>query len=156
MVIKPFIFSLRVGFMKALVLLVVALSTIKASAETVIDVFSYTKISIVSIPGTQITLHDLSRTAAIESTAPEFPYDPSNPAPTVLATKTWMQSEAGQQWHKEMRDSFKPIEKMYQCGISKVPAIAFNKCRYVIYGLTDIKQAVQEYDDFIRKNGAPK
>ena len=40
---------------------------------------------------------------------------------------------------------------MYQCGISKVPAIAFNKCRYVIYGLTDIKQAVQEYDDYIRK-----
>jgi integrating conjugative element protein (TIGR03757 family) len=114
---------------------------------TDIDIFVAQPLVVASIPNTHITVFDLSRREMLEAKSPEFPPEP------LLAekmAKTWLASEEGKKYLHELQAAYVGHSKMIAYGVLKIPAIVFDKGKFVIYGTTDVSEAVREYDDYIR------
>lgn len=121
-----------------------------AQGNTDIVVFVDGPVSAPSIPNTQIKIWDLSLPTRIEASAPEFPYDATQPERTTELAKRWFASPEGLIFSKKMHEAYGYMPVMYNCQIAKIPAITFDQCQYVIYGTTDVRRAVQDYDDYIK------
>lgn len=130
-----------------------AAHAIAASGPTEIDVFVHGAIATPSIPNTHITVINVREAEEINEQAPQFHFDPNDPQGQAVAEQkvmTWAKSPAGKAHRLRLRQSWNKVEHLFNCGIEKVPAIAFERCTYVIYGTTDVVKAVQDYDEFKR------
>ncbi len=116
-----------------------------ACADTRIDVFTDGAITAPEIPRTQIRLWNLAKPDELNATTPRYP---PNPEMAQVQAKAWLASAEGKAFLLKMREAQKGLEVMYQCGVSRIPAIAFDNCRFVVYGTTDIAAAVQDYDQY--------
>jgi integrating conjugative element protein (TIGR03757 family) len=114
---------------------------------TDIDIFVAQPLMVASIPNTHITVFDLSRREILEANTPEFPPDP---AIAETMAKTWLDSAAGKAYVRELQAAYVGHSKMITYGVLKIPAIVFDQGKFVIYGTTDVSEAVREYDDYIR------
>lgn len=132
-------------------LVVLALSLpLSVSAEpTQIEVFVEQPLSTPVIPNTKISIFDLSQVEAVRATSPKFPADPL--IAKGMAEK-WLTSSEGKQYISTLKLAYAGRIKMVTYGVLKLPAIVFDNGKYVIYGTTDLLQAVQDYDEFRRKN----
>lgn len=133
------------------IFVVVFMITAHAHAATQITIFSDGPISPPTIPNTEVTVWDLSLPERIEAAAPEFPYDSAQPERTAALARRWFASAEGADFSRKMHAAYGYMPIMFNCQIAKIPAIAFDNCRYVIYGTQDLRRAVQDYDDFMKR-----
>ena len=133
---------------------VVAQSVIAETPVTPITVFSRGAVLTPSIPNAAITVINITEGDDINEQAPKFAIDPNDPNGQTKAAqriKEWAHSPSGQAHRSRLRQAWRGVETLYKCGIEKVPAVAFEGCRYVVYGTSDVKLAVQDYDAFKRQ-----
>lgn len=133
---------------------VVSQSVFAETPVTHITVFSRGAVLAPSIPNAAITVINVQEGDEINDQAPKFTYDPKDPNgenKAALQVKEWATSPAGKAHRERLRASWRGVETLYKCGIEKVPAVAFEGCRYVVYGTSDVRLAVQDYDAFKRK-----
>lgn len=119
---------------------------IAAIPITKIEVFVELPLVVTGIPNTDITVFDLSRKDAVKATAPHFP--PNSETAQVMA-KAWLNSPEGKSYVQNMKAAYAGHSKMIVYGVLKVPAIVFDSGKFVIYGTTDVLQAVKDYDDYM-------
>lgn len=131
--------------MKILLIFLMSAMVLQVQAQTVIEVFSDRSMSAVNIPGATVTVYDLSRAVSLESELPALPSDP------VLAeqkAKDWIQSAAGQSHVSRVKAAYRGHEQMIIYGVQKIPAVVFEKGKYVVYGTLDVALAVRDFDDY--------
>lgn len=119
---------------------------IAAIPITKIEVFVELPLVVTGIPNTDITVFDLSRKDAVKATAPHFP--PNSETAQVMA-KAWLNSPEGKSYVQNLKAAYAGHSKMIVYGVLKVPAIVFDSGKFVIYGTTDVMQAVKDYDDYM-------
>lgn len=118
-----------------------------AFAQSTIEVFVDQPLIAPSIPNAVVVVFDLSRVALLEDDTPDFPPDP------MLAqtqAQAWLESSAGKRHLMDLKAAYVGHEKMVNYGLQKIPAIVFNDGKFVVYGTTDIPQAVSDYDHYRR------
>lgn len=113
---------------------------------TKIEVFVELPLVVTGIPNTDITVFDLSRKDALKATAPHFP---PNPETAQIMAKAWLNSPEGKSYVQNLKAAYAGHSKMIVYGVLKVPAIVFDSGKFVIYGTTDVVQAVKDYDDYM-------
>lgn len=114
---------------------------------TKIEVFVEQPLMVTGIPNTSITVFDLSRKDAVKATAPQFS---KNPEVVEGVAKAWLHSADGKTYIADLKAAYTGHSKMISYGVLKVPAIVFDDGKFVIYGTTDVMQAVEDYDEYIR------
>lgn len=130
-------------------LLLALLVALNAHAQTRIEIFADGQVITPPVPNTQVTVFDLSLPSKLDDQAPDFPADP---AIAQAQAQTWLASPAGQQHIAVLKAAYAGQQKLMAYGIQKIPAIAFDGGKYVIYGSLDLAQAVRDYDDYIRRH----
>lgn len=118
-----------------------------ASAQAVIEVFVDQAINVPTIPNVSVVVFDLSRVAELKKKLPRFPPDQSL---AMTEAKSWMASPAGKMYAANLQAAYAGREIMMKYGIQKIPAVAFDRGQFVVYGTTDILQAIADYDHFQR------
>lgn len=116
-----------------------------------IEVFNHGPLVVAAIPNTHISVINLREADDINEQAPLFTFDPKNPDGQAQAQQQvidWAKSPAGKAHRERLHQSWRAVEHLYNCGIEKVPAIAFEHCAYVIYGTTDIVRAIRDFQSF--------
>ena len=122
-------------------------SSLTASAQTTIEIFTDAPLMVPAVPRTIISVFDLSRVDAIKKTAPRFPPDPELAA---AQAKAWFASEEGKSYVEKLKNAYESRTKLVAYGVRKIPAIVFDGGKFVIYGTTDVLQAVDDYDHYMR------
>ena len=130
-------------------LLFVSLDAYAEIAVTKVEVFVEHPLAVSGIPNTDITVFDLSRKDAVKATAPHFP---PNPETAQTMAKAWLESPEGKAFVLNLKAAYAGHSRMIAYEVLKVPAIVFDKGKYVIYGTTDVMQAVRDYDDYIKSH----
>jgi integrating conjugative element protein (TIGR03757 family) len=130
-------------------LLLFSLNGYAEIAVTKVEVFVEHPLAVIGIPNTDITVFDLSRKDAVKATAPHFP---PNPETAQTMAKAWLESPEGKAFVLNLKAAYAGHSKMIAYEVLKVPAIVFDKGKYVIYGTTDVMQAVRDYDDYIKSH----
>jgi integrating conjugative element protein (TIGR03757 family) len=128
------------------------------SPSLIIEVFNHGPIpaSEFTVPGTQVKLQNLKLADDINAQSPDFDFEPNNPESLNSVKKqaaVWMRSPQGQAHQKQLREAWKPVERLFDCGIEKLPAITFENCKYVVYGTTNVRQALADYTAQRRNRG---
>jgi integrating conjugative element protein (TIGR03757 family) len=118
-------------------------------AQTTIEVFVDQPVIMPMIPNADITIFDISRAELLQKNTPKFSPDL---ATAKSQATTWLASSEGKAHIAQLKEAYIAHQKMMAYGIQKIPAIVFERGNFVIYGSTDIKQAVVDYDQFIRAN----
>jgi|GEM_PF-2462193 len=134
-------------FVLVLVSLVGSSLSIIAFAQTSIEVFVDQPLVAPLVPGATITVFDMARASLLQKTIPKFSKDPALGQSQASA---WLVSPDGKAHIAQLKDAYVSHQKMMVYGIEKIPAIVFEQGKFVIYGITDVRQAVAEYDQFIR------
>lgn len=120
-----------------------------------IEIFNHGPLVVAAIPNTHITVINLREADEINEQAPRFTFDPKNPDGQAQAEQQvieWAKSPAGKAHRVRLHQSWRAVEHLYNCGIEKVPAIAFDHCRYVIYGTTDVVMALRDFQAFMSQS----
>lgn len=129
-------------------LLLLSLMANVALAQPRIEVFTQNLASINTVPEFDIIHYDLSEPDRIKKQL--APVLPANESIALDRAKVFLKSEAGKQYMKAMRDAYRGRQKMLQYQLAKLPAIVFEEGRYVIYGSTDVVQALTLYQHYIQ------
>lgn len=130
-------------------LLLISFNGYAAIPVTKVEVFVEHPLAINGIPNTDITVFDLSRKDAVKATAPHFP---PNPETAQTMAKAWLESSEGKTFVLNLKAAYAGHSKMIAYGVLKIPAIVFDNGKYVVYGTTDVMQAVRDYDDYIKSH----
>ena len=128
------------------VILLLSFGVNAATPMTKIEVFVEHPLVVAGIPNTDITVFDLSRKDAVKASAPKF--SPNATDAQELA-KAWLNSPEGKSYIVNLRAAYTGHTKMISYGVLKIPAIVFDGGKFVIYGTTDIQQAVMDYDNYV-------
>ena len=110
-----------------------------AHAVTV-EVFTHHPSQVKKISGHQVQVYDLSAPDRVKS--PQFS---SSPARAEKEAKAWLQSQAGQRHIEQLKAAHQGHTKAIKYQLMKVPAVVFEHGKYVVYGTTDVRKALQNY-----------
>lgn len=125
------------------------LGSANAFSEVFIEVFGdQTPTSIPRIPGAEIAVYDLSLVDMFKQNRPSFPHN-NNPEQAERKAMAWYNSPAGQAYRESLIQATRPLQRMGQLRVTKVPAIVFNE-RYVVYGTLDIAQAWRDFNEHVQ------
>jgi integrating conjugative element protein (TIGR03757 family) len=127
--------------------LVALLGAPGAVAQTTIEIFSDSPLMAPTMSNAVVRVFDLSHVAAVKKNLPRF--SPDQALATVQA-KAWLDSPAGKAHKDDVKAAYAGHAKMIQYGLQKIPAIVFEQGKFVIYGTTDLHQAVADYDQYRR------
>jgi len=121
-----------------------------ATAQTVVEVFTeMPAVKVTSISNQfNVTYFDLDQP---NRTAKKFPRFANNETTAKGQFDKWRATTEGQRAVNSMKSSYAPYLKAAQYELTQLPAIVFEKGRYVVYGTYDIKQALNDYIRFKRK-----
>lgn len=138
-----------IKFLVIAVCFVMPLFAVADNKITTVDVFVAQPLIVPAIPYTRITVFDLSRVESIRATAPRFPAEIET---AKVMAKTWLDSAEGKNYISQLKAAYSGRTKMIEYGVLKLPAVVFDAGKYVVYGTTDIQQAVKDYDEYMRIN----
>lgn len=126
-------------------------NTVSANSLTIIEVFSEIPINHTwRIPNTQITVYDFDQPNRAEKLLPTLS---NNQQQAERQFEQWKASAQGKVAIERMRTSYAPYLRAARYNITKIPAIVFDKGKYVVYGTIDVHDAIQEYDHYQRTQG---
>lgn len=120
-------------------------------AQTMIEVFADEPVNVPSISNAVIRVFDLSRVEKVRESAPHFSGDPVK---AEMEAIVWLGSPEGKQHMDSLQAAYAGHINMMGYGLQKIPAIVFEKGKFVIYGTTDVVLAIKDYQEFIRTKRA--
>ena len=125
-----------------------ALVTTPVSAQESIEVFTVGPTQVDALAGVDVIHYDLSAPARVKKQlAPKLPADEKI---ALVQAKAFFETAEGKAYKIAMRDAYRGRQKMMQYQLSKLPAIVFESGTYVIYGTTDVAQAMRLYRQHIQ------
>lgn len=126
-------------YRNTLVWLCLVLLSAGAHAVT-IEVFTHHPKSVAQVSGHRVVVHDLSAPDKFQS--PTFSASPARAEKEALA---WLKSSAGQRHINNMKAAHQGQVKAIKYGLKKTPAVVFEGGQYVVYGTTNVRQALNDY-----------
>jgi len=124
------------------------LVTTPVFAQESIEVFTETPTQIETFEGVDVIYYDLSAPARVKKQlAPSLPADEKI---ALVQAKAFFETSEGKAYKIAMRDAYRGKQKMMQYQLSKLPAVVFEGGTYVIYGTTDVAQALRLYHQYIQ------
>lgn len=78
----------------------------------------------------------------------------TDPAQAALAFRQRLQGPAGIQLGQELAAAQQGLVEAWSVGVQKVPAVVVDR-RYVVYGETDVGQALARIDAYRQREGQP-
>lgn len=118
-----------------------------------VEVFSDRWVELPAIAGLSVTQYDLSAPDKVKRSHPtKFSADP---AIAKQEAHAYFRTPEGQAYITKMREAHKGKIKSIEYRLEKFPAIVFERGKYVVYGITDLSQAVILYDKHKRGEGDP-
>jgi len=146
-------------FSTSMLMLALGVSSAVQAETTKIWVFTNGPLNPPEIPKTEITVLNVREGDALNEQAPRFVFNPNDPNGHVAAQNKvieWAKSPEGRAHHERLRAAWRSVESLYKCGIQKLPAVVFEGCSYVVYGTQDVAKALQDFDDYKRRNRATR
>ena len=129
-------------------LFAMAMVASSAFGQQQIEVFTQSATTFDSVPGFDVHHYDLSEPERVKKLyAPQLP---ANETLALAQAKSFFETAAGKSYMAAMRESYRGREKMLQYQLAKIPAIVFEEGRYVIYGSTDLVQAIALYQHYVQ------
>lgn len=116
-------------------------------AQTTIEVFADRHVKTQEIPNTHIIFYDLSQLKKVQAQSPHFP---PNPTESEKLARDWLASPSGKAYIERLKNAYEGHGKMHGYGLLKIPAIVFEKGKYVVYGTTDLSIAVRDFDSYVK------
>lgn len=114
-----------------------------AQSNPLVEVFSDHAIAVSDLPGYRINYFNLAEPEAVKTAY--LPILPPNPVQAKSIMTAFMQSEKGRLFQQKIREAYRGHQLMVSYQLEKIPAIVFDKGRYVVYGTTDVRQALMIY-----------
>ena len=137
-------------YRKAMILsAITAMAALPALAQAAeIEVFTQRPLpaSSVRVPGHTVVVHDLSEPQRLQDQLPSFAGTPQEAA---RQAQQWAERHA-QDFAKRLQVAYQGHTKAMEYQITKLPAITFESGRYVVYGTTDLRRALQDYQQFLK------
>lgn len=112
-------------------------------AERHVEVFyqsSKDRVADLSLPGVTVTRYDLD--APKQVTKPQITVKTPDEAKPAL--DAWLTTDEAAQFIENTKKAFVGYERAMKLGIERIPAIVIDD-RYVVYGHTDIQEALLHY-----------
>ncbi|MFC2973809.1 TIGR03757 family integrating conjugative element protein [Azotobacter bryophylli] len=79
---------------------------------------------------------------------------PTDPAQAALALRQRLQGSDGARWGQELATAQQGLVEAWSVGVQKLPAVVVDR-RYVVYGETDVNQALARIDEYRQREGRP-
>lgn len=79
---------------------------------------------------------------------------PTDPAQAALALRQRLQGPAGVRRGQELAAAQQGLVEAWSVGVQKLPAVVVDR-RYVVYGETDVSQALARIDAYRQREGRP-
>lgn len=136
-------------FSLSIVALLGFLFSLTSFAQASIEVFVDKPMSVANIPNVSVTVFDLSRVAEVKKSLPHFS---GNQMQATAQAKTWLDSPAGKDHIESVKAAYVGHEKMVHYQLKKIPAIVFDHGQFVIYGTTDLQQAMEDYGRYLHEH----
>lgn len=114
-----------------------------AQSNLLVEVFSDNAIAASGLPGYQINYFNLAEPEEVK--AAYLPVLPPNLEQATSIMNAFMQSDRGRLFQQKIREAYRGHQLMVSYQLEKIPAIVFDKGRYVVYGTTDVRQALVIY-----------
>jgi integrating conjugative element protein (TIGR03757 family) len=112
-----------------------------------VEVFSDRWIDLPPIAGLSVTLYDLSAPEKVKRAHPmKFSADP---AAAKQEAHAYFQTTDGRAYIAKMREAHQGKIQSIKYRLEKFPAVVFERGKYVVYGITDLSQAVILYDKHV-------
>lgn len=135
--------------MKSLMVIPLLMLSVSAAAEsTLIEVFADGPVEVPRVPNATVIAYDVDIDARAERTRPRFNADSVEEAQAMAFA--WRNSPAFNDYAEQMLDLYAPLERLTQLQLTKVPAVVFDES-FVVYGTTDIGQAIDDYLNFNKR-----
>ena len=129
---------------------VLALFAAPIVAQERIEIFTQSPVHIDSVPGIDIIHFDLSAPDQLKKDL-ALPL-PADQKQAMLQANRFFGTTEGIAFKAAMRDAYRGRQKMLQYQLTKIPAIVFDEGKYVIYGSTNVAQAIALYRNHIQEN----
>lgn len=78
----------------------------------------------------------------------------TDPAQAALALQQRLQGPDGVRWGQELAAAQQGLVEAWSVGVQKLPAVVVDH-RYVVYGETDVNQALARIDEYRQREGRP-
>lgn len=125
------------------------LFSLTSFAQTNIEVFVDKPMSVTNIPNASVAVFDLSLVAEVKKSLPHFSGDQMQ---ATAQAKTWLDSPAGKNHVESVKAAYVSHEKMVHYQLQKIPAIVFDHGQFVIYGTSDLQQAMEDYGRYLHEH----
>ena len=109
-----------------------------------VEVFLDGNVNPVQLPGIEVVVYDLDEVTRFKNQAKTFRGEDAE-----AQARRFIESPAFDAYQNELKRVYTPIMKMVEYQLMKVPAVVFEEGRYVVYGTTDVRQALQDYRNFL-------
>lgn len=116
-------------------------------AQNMIEVFTDEPVDFSQL--SSITHYDLSEPDRVRRTM-SLKLPPNEEEATRIA-QAWFNSPAGLAYQKAMMKAYKGKQKLIAYQLLKTPAIVFDAGKYVVYGTTDLSQAIYIYQQKVKE-----
>ncbi len=130
--------------MRLVIFTLVLLSTLAHSAE--IEIFVPSQMRVAKVPGHTLQIYNLSEPQRVRSSIPKFSSDPKT---AQRQAKSFMVSAEGQSFRQRMSEAYQGHRIAMVYGLHKLPAVVFEKGKYVVYGTTDVTLALRDYHNYL-------
>lgn len=129
-------------------LLLVAFSASSAWGEFLVEVFADGPVEVQSRDRVRVVAYNLDEITDFSNNAPTF--DGRTVEQARAKAEAFMRSDAYRQYQQEVQSVYRPLQKMAEYRLAKIPAIVING-RYIVYGTTDVGRALDDYIGYLDK-----
>src|SRR5690606_7322787 len=117
-------------------------SAIASAQTTLIEVFADGPVQVPSVPNATVVTYDLNIDAQVARVSPTF--NGASVEEAQASAMQWRNSAAFDEYSARVSDLYRPLYRVAQLKLRKVPAIVFDET-YVVYGTTDLGRAINDY-----------
>ena len=118
-----------------------------ATAEPMsVEIFADGEVLTPLITNMKIIAYDLDEITYMRQNAPTF--NRGSVEASKEAAHQWLNSKDYQSYKQQVMRVQYPLTLISKYQLSKIPAIVFDKGKYVIYGTTDVELALREWKSF--------
>lgn len=116
-----------------------------------VHIFADGPVRVPHMPSLEIFSYDLSEASYHKENPLVIPMDSVEQAQRIASD---IQNTAEYQAYMDtVKQAYFPYKILGELGISRIPAIVFNRGTHVVYGTTDIGLAIENYYEFIQRQG---
>jgi len=131
-----------------LVFILAMFTSFAYSADIEIFVKSLQQSRVIPADGYNIEVFDLSEPERIVDQIPMFSNDPKNPSIAMGQANAYFATTEGERIKAKLADAYRGHQLIVSYGVQKLPAVVFERGKFVVYGTTDIRKALFQYNAY--------